>query len=359
LLDDADWQPYEDVLAMSESGDNELTPRPWDPAGTQPKHDPESLLPEAEEPLLPPDAEIVESDAFDEDDDDGDMLPERHRGAGAPAVAAAGHRHSSYSARFQFLTGALVAVGIAAIVGIVVAIVGIPPKHEGPAWSSWKPTAGGLQGAGEIASHVAGAYRDRGKQLIRVDANDISYKGIPLLVALRKSAEEGGAIQVHPEKGVLYQMCGLGVNCQIDSGKPSPERMLLLRRAGLELALYSFRYLKDVKQVVVLIPATPGKAQTIALYFSRGELQPELNRPLTASLLPKAPTTKTVTLSPDARLVDQTTNPYLFSLMGSSFNDRGYLVLDPYSAAADAKLQKRLKEQQKQAAEAAAQASGG
>jgi len=171
--------------------------------------------------------------------------------------------------------------------------------------------------------------------------------------------EEGGAIQVHDEKGVLYQMCGLGVNCQIDSGKPSKERMLLLRREGLELALYSFRYLKDVKQVVVLIPATPGKAQTIALYFSRDELRPELDRPLTSSLLPTAPTTKTVTLSPDARLVDQTTNPYLFSLMGSSFNDRGYLVLDPYSPSADRALQKRLKEQQKQAAAAAAQAAAG
>jgi hypothetical protein len=49
-----------------------------------------------------------------------------------------------------------------------------------------------------------------GQQLVKVDANDISYKGIPLLVAMRKSAEEGGAIQVHDEKGVLYQMCGLG-----------------------------------------------------------------------------------------------------------------------------------------------------
>jgi hypothetical protein len=147
------------------------------------------------------------------------------------------------------------------------------------------------------------------------------------------------------------------VNCQIDSGKPSKERMLLLRREGLELALYSFRYLKDVKQVVVLIPATPGKAQTVALYFSRDALRPELDRPLTSSLLPTAPTTKTVTLSPDASLVDQTTNPYLFSLMGSSFNDRGYLVLDPYSAKADRALQKRLKAQQREAAAAAAGAA--
>jgi hypothetical protein len=343
---------------MSERDDKgELSERPWDPAGTQPKHDPASLLPESSEPLLPPDAEVVESDAIDEDHD-GDLLPERHRAAGSPATAAAGGS-SSYAPRFQFLTGALVAVGVAALVGITIAIVGIAPKSQGPAWSAWKPTSGGLQGATEIASHIASAYRDQGKQLVKVDANDISYKGIPLLVALRKSAEEGGAIQVHDEKGVLYQMCGLGVNCQIDTGKPSKERMLLLRREGLELALYSFRYLKDVKQVVVLIPATPGKAQTIALYFSRDELRPELDRPLTSSLLPTAPTAKTVTLSPDARLVDQTTNPYLFSLMGSSFNDRGYLVLDPYSPAADAKLQKRLKEQQKQAAAAAASAATG
>ena len=343
---------------MSEPDDkSELSKRPWDPAGTQPKHDPASLLPESSEPLLPPDAEVVESDAIDEEHD-GDLLPERHQAAGAPAVAAAGS--SEYAPRFQFMTGALVAIGIAALIAITVAIVGISPGGDsGPAWSSWKPSTGGLQGATEIAGHIAGAYRDQGKQLVKVDVNDISYKGIPLLVAMRKSAEEGGAIQVHDEKGVLYQMCGLGVNCQIDSGKPSKERMLLLRREGLELALYSFRYLKDVKQVVVLIPATPGKAQTIALYFSRDALRPELDRPLTSSLLPTAPTTKTVTLSPDARLVDQTTNPYLFSLMGSSFNDRGYLVLDPYSPSADKALQKRLKDQQKQAAAAAAQAAAG
>jgi hypothetical protein len=346
---------------MSESDDkSELSKRPWDPAGTQPKHDPASLLPASSEPLLPPDADVVESDAIDEEPD-GDLLPERHRPAGAPATATGS---SEYAPRFQFMTGALVAVGIAAIIGIAVAVVGISPGGDsGPAWSSWKPSSSGLQGATEIASHIAGAYRDQGRQLVKVDANDISYKGIPLLVAMRKSAEEGGAIQVHDEKGVLYQMCGLGVNCQIDSGRPSKERMLLLRREGLELALYSFRYLKDVKQVVVLIPATPGKAQTIALYFSRDELRPELDRPLTSSLLPRAPTTKTVTLSPDARLVDQTTNPYLFSLMGSSFNDRGYLVLDPYSPAADRALQKRLKQQQRQAAAAAAgatpQSSGG
>jgi hypothetical protein len=339
--------------------------RPFDPVGTRPRHEPESLTPDARVQPDFIDAEAIEEDGDAERDDAGDLLPERRAGAGSPAPVAAKHT-APYAPRFQFLTGALVAIGVAALVGITIAIVGIAPHDEGPAWSQWKPTSGGLQGASEIASHIAVAYRDQGKQLVKVEANDISYKGVPLLVALRKSPEDGGAIQVHEEKGVLYQMCGLGVNCQIDSGKPSKERALLLRRAGLELALYSFRYLSDVKQVVVLIPASPGKAQTVALYFSRDALRPELDRPLTSSLLPTAPTPQNVTLSPDATLVDQTTNPYLFSLMGSSFNDRGYLVLDPYSPAADRKLQKRLKEQQKQAAAAAAgaataapQASGG
>jgi hypothetical protein len=361
-------EPAHDEPAAAEvpvSNRPDARERPFDPVGTRPRHEPESLTPavRAEPDFV--DAEAIEEDADAERDDAGDLLPERRAGAGAPATVATKHP-APYAPRFQFLTGALVAIGVAALVGITIAIVGIAPKDEGPAWSEWKPTTGGLQGASEIASHIAVAYRDQGKQLVKVEANDISYKGVPLLVALRKSPEDGGNIQVHEEKGVLYQMCGLGVNCQIDSGKPSKERALLLRRAGLELALYSFRYLKDVKQVVVLIPASPGKAQTVALYFNKDALRPELDRPLTSSLLPKAPTTEDVTLSPDATLVDQTTNPYLFSLMGSSFNDRGYLVLDPYSPAADRKLQQRLKAQQRQAAAAAAsaataapQASGG
>jgi hypothetical protein len=330
--------------------DKQNTGRPWDPAGTQPKHDPSSLLPDTPEPLLPPEAEVVESDAVDEDGE-RDLLPQRRTAGGAPAVAAA--RRSSYSPRFQFLTGALVAVGLAALVGIVVLIVGPSTSEPGPPWSPWKPSSSGVQGASEIAGHVAPEYRDQGQQLVNVDANDLSFKGVPLTVALRTGADQGGNIQIHGEKGVLYQLCGLGPSCAIDKGKASTERGLLLRREGLELALYTFRYLDGVKQVVVLIPPVKGKAQTIALYFRRNEMQAELKRPLTSSLAPKAPSVANVTLSPDAALVDQATDEqYLFTLNGSSFNNGGFLVLEPYSPAADDKLQKELKAQQQQAAAA-------
>jgi hypothetical protein len=331
---------------MSESRDRPHGARPWDPAGTQPKHDPDELLPDAREPALPPDAEVVESDAVDEDA--GDLLPERRAAAGAPAVATP--KASSYSPRFQFMTGALVAVGIAAIIGIAVLIIAPSTKTPEPAWSPWKPTTGGTAGAAQIADHVAPEYKDRGQQLVKIDANDLSFQGIPLTVALQTAADEGGRIQIHDEKGVLFQLCGLTSTCAIDQGKPTKERGLLLRRAALELALYSFHYLKDVKQVVVLTPPLKGNVPTVALYFQRDAVRDQLARPLTSSLVPKTPSVEEIALSPDTPLVDQQTHQYLFTLNGQGFNNGGLLVLKPYTPAADKQLQKDLKAQRQAAA---------
>jgi hypothetical protein len=327
---------------MSESHDRPQDARPWDPAGTQPKHDPDELLPDAREPAVPPDAEVVESDAVDEGS--GDLLPERRAAAGAPVVATP--KASSYSPRFQFMTGALVAVGIAAIVGIAVLIVAPSTKTPEPPWSPWKPTTGGTAGAAQIADHVAPEYKDGGQQLVKIDANDLSFQGIPLTVALQTGADQGGRIQIHSEKGVLYQLCGLTSTCAIDKGKSSKERFLLLRRAALELALYSFRYLKDVKQVVVLTPPAKGELPTVALYFQRDDVRDELERPLTSSLAPHTPTVENVTGSPDTPLVKHVAHgQYLFTLNGQGFNNGGLLVLKPYSPAAAKELQKELKAQ--------------
>jgi len=102
------------------------------------------------------------------------------------------------------------------------------------------------------------------------------------------------------------------------------------------------------------MPPVKGKAQTVAQYFRRDEVRAELSRPLTSSLVPKAPTVSNVTLSPDAALVEQATDePYLFTLNGSGFNNGGFLVLEPYTPAGDKKLQKDLKTQQNAAAAAA------
>ena len=315
--------------------------RPADPAGTQPRHDPAALLPARHE------ADVVESSAVE---DGGDLLPERQAaaGLGAPRTATG---HSEHAPRFQFLTGALLAVAVAAVVGVVLLVFGTPGDQKaGPAWSPWKPSSDGVAGAQQIAEHVGAEYRDGGTQLFNVDTNGLSYKGAPLTVALREAPAQGGDIQIHSDSGVLYEMCGLGAGCSLTQGKPSVERAFLLRRAGLELALYSLRYL-GVKQVVVVMPPPPGRIQTVALYYRKGDVADELDRPLTSSLTPRPPAVRAVAAAPDSGLVRQVTKMnYLFSLVGSGFNEGAFLVLDPYSKAADAKLQKQLAKQAKAAA---------
>jgi hypothetical protein len=308
------------------------TPRrlPPDPAGTQPRYDPDSLLPSTSEPLIPDD--VVEADAVEEREDErGDLLPERRR-PGAPVEAVAPAAHSSFAPRFQFLTGALVAIGVAAIVGLVALVVLPSTDGGGVQWSSWKPTQQGVAGGEQIAEHVAPGYKlPDGRQLVDVQVTPMEIQGLPLAVAVREGAAQGGDIRVFSDDGLIYHLCGLGPQCAIASGKPSTERHLLLSREALELALYSFRYLNDVHQVVVYMPPKLGERPSEALFFREGDVINQLQRPLNATLSPRVPSVRNVTLSPDATLVDQVTTPHIFrfSLTQANTDARAFLVLDP------------------------------
>jgi hypothetical protein len=309
--------------------------RPADPAGTQPKHDPDELLPAEREPLVTDD--IIDVEPVEDDARDGeDLLPARRR-PGTPAEPVAAARHSAYAPRFHFLTGALVAVGVAALLGIAafVALPGSGPR-QAERWSTWLPTRTGTDGAREIARHVAQGYKlSDGRQMVDVSATGLEIEGVPLAVALREAPDQGGDIRVFDDTGLIYRLCGLGPDCAISSGKPSEKRHLLLRREALELALYSFRYLDDVNQVVVFMPPALGQKPSQALFFREGDVARELDRPLTASLSPRVPSVRTVTLSPDAPLVDQITTPkiFRFSLTQANTDNRGFIVLDPVAAA--------------------------
>jgi hypothetical protein len=320
------------------SGGNELTPRdprerPPDPAGTRPRHDPTSLLPSAPIPLPEPDvvdAEVVE--------DGGELLPERHAPAGAPAPAARAAA-APYAPRFQFILGALLAVGAAAVVAVIALVVapGGGSDQQGPAWSAWHPTPAGGDGAAQIAAHVGPAYKlPDHRQMVLISAGPLQVAGLPLTVALRESPSQGGDIRVYNGKGVLYRMCGLGDNCAIATGKPSVSRQLLLRREALELALYSFRYLKGMEQVVVFLPPPPGKRPSTALFFRAGDIHPELQRPLNATLTATVPGVTDVTASPDAAFVDELTTrmEYNFSLTPANQDNSAFLVLDSFDPTA-------------------------
>jgi hypothetical protein len=302
--------------------------RPPDPAGTKPKHDPQSLLPQRRAPLLP-----AETQAAGDGADAGSALATSRGGRGDLAVAGA-LSTSRWTPRFRVLLGVLLGIGVVAVAAVVLlAVRGEDPVVEPPAWSAWAPSAGGDLGAQQIAQHVSPAYKlGNGRQLVQVGAGPLEVDGVPLDVAVRQAPAEGGNIQYFDDGGVMYRMCGLGAGCSI-AGKASAKRGLLLGREGLELALYSFHYL-DAKSVVVLLPPAPGDSPARALFFRRENVAAQLARPLGASLSPRVLSPSTVARSPDAALVAAVATPriFKFSLTRANTEGRGILVLDPPDA---------------------------
>ena len=168
------------------------------------------------------------------------------------------------------MTGALVAVGIAALVGLTVAIFGIPP-HE-------QRRAGVVALEADDAAASQGAVADRQPRRPAATATTASSwsRSRPTTSPTRacrcsspcaSRPRTAATSRSHDEKGVLYQMCGLGPNCPIDRGKPSQRAQPAAAPRGLELALYTFRYLGRQAGRGAHPAASPGKAQTVALYF--------------------------------------------------------------------------------------------
>jgi hypothetical protein len=321
--------------------------RPADPAGTRPKVDPDEVVPADLAPLIP-DAE-TEGEAV-EIDEDGEEIVARSGFAMVPdaapaepstalAIAESGGglarplpQEPPHGSRFQFILGALLAVGASAAVLTVLVLhsnrVALPA-----AWSSWQPTSGGYAGAAQIANHVAPEYRlPNGQQMLAVSGGPPVLDGVPVTFALSSSAS--GNVSVLTGNGVLYTMCGLGNGCSI-AGKPSAARLQLVKREALELALYTFHYL-GADDVVVLIPPVvvtgagkPSQKVAYALFFRPPDLAAELTRPLSRTLQAPTPTVTTVLRAADTPLVEQLTgsSSYTFQVDQSQQNGSFFLVL--------------------------------
>jgi hypothetical protein len=154
---------------------------------------------------------------------------------------------------------------------------------------------------------------------------------VPINVVLRSDPQNGGDITIINNNGILYQLCGVGLKCSIDEGKPSRVRHLLLQREALELALYSFRYIAGVGSVTVILPPPPGKSPGEAMLFRPHDLTASLERPLDATLTPRPLTPNSFRRSPDAPLVVSLTMPTLYNLSVTpdTQNSTLELVLSP------------------------------
>ena len=68
---------------------------------------------------------------------------------------------------------------------------------------------------------------------------------------------------------VTFSLCGLGSSCSIATGKPSVARATLVRREILELALYTFKYVKSVKHIVAFMPPPAGTQPAYVVYLQK------------------------------------------------------------------------------------------
>jgi len=267
--------------------------------------------------------------------------------------ASSPHAHK-FRAAFALLAG----FGLGAVVvAVVLAVSG--GGGPAPAWSQWRPPDKGIAGAQDIAEHLAPLYRISGVDQLDVvtvvnlsNANAVNpLTGAPegLQVAVRASATSS-AVSLLPGNTVAYNMCGVSSpDCAIKVGTPSTLRELLLRREALELALYTFKYVPGVSNVVAILPPgyetvgcngqalcpTPHGSskqvpQTTAVLFLHTELQPWLSQPL-ANTFPEQypPDVQQLSLwsqTTEAALVDQLTAPGLFSAQLVHAQDGSTLV---------------------------------
>lgn len=170
---------------------------------------------------------------------------------------------SRYRSRFGFILGALVGVGVAAMVVIALVVTSDEPLRQAP-WSVWKPKHADPDiAAVEIAQHVGREYRqDNGDQLVDVYAQRLEIGGTPLNVVIRSTGKgEGADIIDIPGDSLLFVLKGLGPNGSIDTGEASAKRLRLVQREAYELALYAFKYVHGIDNVVAFLPPPPPSAE--------------------------------------------------------------------------------------------------
>ena len=284
----------------------------------------------------------------------------------APAVGlgrrAGGHESAPHAHKFRIATAALVALAIVAIVVAVTVLSGGSRAASSSApWSDWQPPDSGTLSARDIANHIAPLYRISGvNQLAVVTVVNLANPNVTssstgattsgLQVAVRADPSSS-TVSLLGGNTIAYNLCGIGGSaCAIGIGAPSANRLLLLRREALELALYTFKYIGGTQNVVAILPpgrtstsctgicsTPPGKTTSkpidIAVLFVRNELGPWLGQPINNTLQEIPPSVPELSLwvqTPEAGLVDQITAPGLFSEQLVQAQDGSNLiVLDP------------------------------
>jgi len=276
-------------------------------------------------------------------------------GPGEPIIK---HR-APHADRFRVALAVLAGVGLGAIVFALAVLGGHHTSRSATAmqWSSWAPSGSGTTAVQEIADEIAPYYRlDAATQLdvvSPIQLTDATEAGVTtgngLTVAVdtgtsSSTASTSGAasLALLGGKTVGFNICGSGTsNCALP-GKASTNRMMLLRREALQLALYTFKYVPSAENVLVVLP--PGRtvsssktaasktstALTVAVLFLRSELKPWLQIPADETLQTIPPDVAELSSwiqSEEAGLVDEITGKGLFAEQVESQQEGGNLIV--------------------------------
>jgi len=153
-----------------------------------------------------------------------------------------GHKH-----HFRLAYGVL-ALAFWISLAVFVLLIARPNHSKPVAWSAWKPDTQGLLGAREISLRIAPQYKGvNGAQLIAVQPHGPQVQGLRLEAIGVRRLNSGGQIDPYigmyrTDNTLIYAFCGLQTNCGLQ-GETTDEVQRSLRRAALELSLYSFKYL--------------------------------------------------------------------------------------------------------------------
>ena len=237
---------------------------------------------------------------------------------------------------------------LAAIVGIAVAAFVVfaqtdstrtpaAAAADGPpaAWNGFRPQGFEADQVHQIATYIASTYHlPGGHELVAVKASiPPSYQNTLVITDYAVSISSGGqsSYDVIPAaNSVSYELCGLGKQCAIASGKPSVARSRLLRREALELALYTFHFEPSIQTVVTYMPPAPGDKASFVLLFLRSQLAGALARPISATLPETKPPLPDAMSTTEATRVDGLTAPDLYRFSFTRGQDGGvWLVFNP------------------------------
>jgi hypothetical protein len=258
----------------------------------------------------------------------------------ADGVIEAPRPHRSKFLVAYFVLAAIVGVGVAAfLVFMQTDTMKTTPigaaQGQPAAWNGFRPQGFEADQVHQIATYISSTYHlPGGRELVAVKASiPPSYQNALVITDYAVSVSRGGrsSYDVIPAaNSVTYELCGLGKQCAIASGKPSVARSRLLRREALELALYTFHFEPSIQTVVTYMPPAPGDKASFVLLFLRSQLAGALARPIAATLPETKPPLPDAMSTAEATRVDGLTAPDLYRFSFTRGQDGGvWLVFNP------------------------------